>query len=51
MRGIEAVSRLLYVEGVEITAVCDILPERVLQAQKHVERERFTGARRLFSRA
>ncbi len=37
MRGIEAVSRLLYVEGVEITAVCDILPERVLQAQKNVK--------------
>jgi predicted dehydrogenase len=39
MRGIEAVSRLLYVEGVVITAVCDILPERVLEAQKIV-RER-----------
>jgi predicted dehydrogenase len=37
MRGMEAVSRLLYVNGVEINAVCDILPERVLQAQKNVK--------------
>jgi predicted dehydrogenase len=37
MRGIEAVSRLQYVEGVEINAVCDILPDRVLQAQKNVK--------------
>ncbi len=33
MRGMDAVSRLLYVEGVEITAVCDVIPERVTQAQ------------------
>jgi predicted dehydrogenase len=39
MRGMEAVDRLLWVEGVEIKAVCDILPDRVLQAQKNaVER-------------
>lgn len=36
MRGMEAVSRLLYVEGVEIIAVCDILPDRVSQAKKIV---------------
>lgn len=36
MRGMEAVERLLYVEGVEITAVCDVIPGRVLQAQKIV---------------
>ncbi len=36
MRGMDAVSRLLYVEGVEITAVCDVVPERVAQARKIV---------------
>ncbi|MBP7679038.1 MAG: Gfo/Idh/MocA family oxidoreductase [Bacteroidales bacterium] len=36
MRGLEAVRRLLYVEGIEITAVCDILPDRVMQAQRTV---------------
>jgi predicted dehydrogenase len=36
MRGMEAVDRLLYIEGVEIKAVCDILPERVAQARKIV---------------
>ncbi len=36
MRGMEAVNRLLYVDGVKITAVCDLLPERVAQAQKIV---------------
>ena len=34
MRGMDAVSRLLYVEGVEINAVCDIIPERVEKAKK-----------------
>jgi predicted dehydrogenase len=33
MRGMDAVNRLLYVDGVEITAVCDIIPERVVQAK------------------
>jgi len=37
MRGMEAVGRLLYVEGVEIIAVCDVLPDRVIQAQKIVK--------------
>lgn len=36
MRGMDAVDRLLYVEGVEITAVCDVVPEKVQQAQKIV---------------
>ncbi len=36
MRGMEAAERLLFVEGVEIRAVCDVLPERVIQAQKIV---------------
>ena len=42
MRGMEAVSRLLYVEGVEITAVCDVLPDRVLQAQKNMKERGLT---------
>ena len=36
MRGMEAVSRLLNVEGVIITAVCDVRPEKVAEAQKIV---------------
>ncbi|HNS17887.1 MAG TPA: Gfo/Idh/MocA family oxidoreductase [Bacteroidales bacterium] len=36
MRGMEAVERLLFVEGVEISAVCDVLPERVGKAQQIV---------------
>jgi predicted dehydrogenase len=36
MRGSEAVERLLYVEGVEITAVCDTIPDRVEKARKTV---------------
>jgi len=42
MRGIGAVSRLLYIEGVEITAVCDIIPERVSQAQAIVKERGFS---------
>jgi predicted dehydrogenase len=34
MRGMEAVGRLIKVEGVKITAVCDIIPERVAKAQE-----------------
>jgi predicted dehydrogenase len=37
MRGSEAVDRLLYVEGVEVKAVCDVLPERVLLVQKRMK--------------
>ena len=36
MRGMDAVGRLLYVDGVEIKAVCDTLPDRVAQAKKIV---------------
>ncbi len=36
MRGSGAVERLLHVEGAEITAVCDIIPERVKAAQDMV---------------
>ena len=36
MRGMGAVDRLMHVEGVEITAVCDIIPERVKKAQEIV---------------
>ena len=34
MRGMGAVARMLNVEGIEIRAVCDIVPGRVKQAQK-----------------
>lgn len=33
MRGMDAVERLLYIDGVEITAVCDVVPEKVLKAK------------------
>jgi len=36
MRGLDGVERLLKVEGAEITAVCDVVPERVEQAKKIV---------------
>jgi predicted dehydrogenase len=36
MRGSEAVSRLLNVDGVVIKAVCDVQPEKVAQVQKNV---------------
>lgn len=34
MRGADGVGRLLNVEGVEITAICDVIPERVTYAKK-----------------
>lgn len=34
MRGSDAVARLSYIDGVEITALCDKFPERVTAAQK-----------------
>lgn len=37
-RGSEAVSRLSYIEGVEITALCDKYPDRVASAQKTLEK-------------
>ena len=36
MRGMEGVERLLNVEGVEIVAVCDVVPSRVMKAKKIV---------------
>jgi hypothetical protein len=36
MRGMEGVERLMNVEGVDITAVCDIMPDRVAKAKKLV---------------
>jgi len=36
MRGMEGVERLLNAEGVEISAVCDMVPERVAKAKKIV---------------
>ena len=38
MRGSGAVERLSYIEGVEITALCDKLPDRVSAAQKTLEK-------------
>ncbi len=40
MRGQEAVHRLLQVEGTRVTAVCDLLPERVEEARKTVRKLR-----------
>lgn len=37
MRGMDGVQRLLKVDGVEITAVCDVMPERVDEAKKLVK--------------
>ena len=36
MRGMDTLGRLLYVDGVEIAALCDVIPERVLQGKKLV---------------
>lgn len=38
MRGSDAVERLSYIEGVEITALCDKYPDRVTAAQKTLEK-------------
>ncbi|MGC8865535.1 MAG: Gfo/Idh/MocA family protein [Bacteroidales bacterium] len=40
MRGMDGVTRLLQVEGTRITAVCDLLAERVQEAQKIVRKMR-----------
>ncbi len=34
MRGMDTLSRLTFVDGVEITAICDVLPERVSGGKK-----------------
>lgn len=38
MRGSDAVERLSYIEGVEITALCDKYPDRVAGSQKTLEK-------------
>jgi predicted dehydrogenase len=38
MRGSGAVERLAYIEGVEITALCDKYPDRVAKSQKALEK-------------
>ncbi len=38
MRGSDAVERLSYIDGVEITALCDKYPDRVTAAQKTLEK-------------
>ena len=38
MRGSEAVERLSYIDGIEITALCDKYPDRVAAAQKTLEK-------------
>jgi hypothetical protein len=38
MRGSGAVERLSYIDGVEITALCDKIPERISAAQKTLEK-------------
>lgn len=38
MRGSDAVERLSYIEGVEITALCDKYPDRVQKSQKTLEK-------------
>lgn len=39
MRGSGAVDRLSYIDGVEITALCDKYPDRVTKAQKTLEKK------------
>jgi hypothetical protein len=38
MRGSEAVSRLSYIDGIEITALCDKYPDRITKSQKTLEK-------------
>lgn len=39
MRGPDAVSRMMKIEGVEIKALCDLIPERVKSVQELVKKE------------
>jgi len=41
MRGMDAVRRMLQVDGIEVRAVCDIIPERVAEAKKIVREAGF----------
>ncbi|MEI7491775.1 MAG: Gfo/Idh/MocA family oxidoreductase [Bacteroidota bacterium] len=36
MRGLDTLERLMFVEGVEVTAICDVIPERVAKGKKAV---------------
>ena len=40
MRGPDAVDRMMKIEGVEIKALCDLIPERVKSVQELVKKER-----------
>ena len=44
MRGPSAVGRFLHIDGVEITALCDLYPEKVEGVQKMLERNGFSVA-------
>ncbi len=45
MRGSDAVERLSYIDGLEITALCDKYPDRVTAAQKTLEKMKRPKAR------
>lgn len=44
MRGSGAVIRYTFIEGVEITAICDLLPERVEESNRYLEEHGFPRA-------
>ncbi len=44
MRGPGAVNRFTHIDGVKITALCDLLPERVAEAQKILARQGLPAA-------
>ena len=44
MRGPSAVDRFLHIDGIEITALCDLYPEKVEGVQKMLERNGFPAA-------
>lgn len=45
MRGSDAVERLSYIDGLEITALCDKYPDRVAKSQKTLEKMKRTKAK------
>ena len=44
MRGEDAVYRFTFLDGVEITALCDLLPERVAKSQEYLTAKGFPAA-------
>ena len=44
MRGPSAVDRFLHIDGIEITALCDLYPEKVERVQSMLERNGFPAA-------